>query len=294
TNFRAIVKNGVCVADTSKVATVAIFAEKFPKATFNPNDTSICFGSSVALNATITIGTSYIWNNPTVLLNPGNGIITALPFAINAKGAPARTTSYILSVKNGNCPNLLLDTFRIAVIEPIIINAGIDTAVVANQPLQLTAKTNNDSANLAFLWRPSTGLNNAFISNPIATLNGANKTMQYIVRATSPEGCFAEDAVVVTIFTTQPDIFVPTGFTPNSDGKNDDLKPIPVGISKLDVFSVYNRLGQLLFTTNQFGKGWDGTFKGNAQPGGTYVFIAQGTDYTGKKIIKKGTSVLVR
>ncbi len=294
TNFRAIVKNGVCVADTSEVAMVAIFAEKFPKATFSPYDTIICFGSSIALNATITIGTNYVWNNPSVLLNPGSGTITSLPFAISAKAAPAKTTNYILSVKNGNCPNLLVDTFRITVIPPITINAGRDTAVVVNQPLQLTVKTNNDSANLAFLWRPSTGLNNAGISKPIATLNGANQTMQYIVRATSPEGCFAEDAVVVTIFTTQPDIFVPTGFTPNSDGKNDDLKPIPVGISKLDVFSVYNRLGQLLFTTNQIGKGWDGTFKGNAQPSGTYVFIAQGTDYNGKKITKKGTSVLVR
>jgi gliding motility-associated-like protein len=292
--FRVIVKNGVCIPDTSTIASVGIFSEKFPKATFSPNDTAICFGSSVALNATISIGTSYVWNNPSVLLNPGNGTITALPFAINAKAAPARTTNYILSIKNGNCPNLLIDTFRIAVIAPIIINAGRDTAVVVNQPLQLAAKTNNDSANLAFVWRPSTGLNNATISNPIARLNGANKTMQYVVRATSTEGCFAEDAIEITIFTTQPDIFVPTGFTPNSDGKNDDLKPIPVGISKLDMFNVYNRLGQLVFSTNQIGKGWDGTFNGNVQPSGTYVFIAQGTDYTGKKIIKKGTSVLVR
>ena len=50
----------------------------------------------------------------------------------------------------------------------------------------------------------------------------------------------------------------------------------------------------MVYTTNQFDKGWDGTFKGNIQPSGTYVFIAQGTDYTGKKIIKKGTSVLIR
>ena len=292
--FRAIVKNGVCVADTSTIANVGIFAEKFPKAVFSPNDTSICFGSSITLNANINIGTNYTWNNPSVLSNAGNGTITNLPFAIAAKAAPARSTNYILSIKNGNCPNLLIDTFRIAVINPIGINAGRDTAVVANQPLQLTAKASNDSANLAFVWRPSTGLNNPFISNPIATLNSTNKTMQYIVRATSPEGCFAEDAIVITIFSTQPDIFVPSGFTPNSDGKNDDLKPLSVGISTLDVFSVYNRLGQLIFTTNQFGKGWDGTFKGNLQPSGTYVYMAQGTDYTGKKIIKKGTSVLIR
>ena len=295
-SFRVIVQNGVCKADTSLVASVVIFNEKFPKAFVSPLDTAICFGDGVNLTANISSGTSYTWNNPAILLNPGNGIINALPYIINAKAAPSITTKYILSIKNGNCPNLLIDTFNIEVKPPITVNAGHDTSVVANQPLQLLAITNYtmDNANLKFTWRQITGLNNPFVSNPIATLNTNIDSILYIVKVATAEGCYAEDAVLVRVFKTQPDIFVPSGFTPNNDGRNDVLKPIPVGITKLNFFNVYNRFGQLIYTTSEFGKGWDGNFSGSAQPSGTYIFIAQGVDYTGKVIFKKGTSVLVR
>ncbi|NIT59054.1 MAG: hypothetical protein GWN00_23375, partial [Aliifodinibius sp.] len=52
--------------------------------------------------------------------------------------------------------------------------------------------------------------------------------------------------------------------------------------------------GQLIFTTNQIGEGWDGTYNGSMQPAGTYVYTAEGIDFTGKKIYKKGTVVLIR
>ena len=294
--FRAIVKNGVCAADTSTEASVGIFNERFPQAAAFPSDTAICFGDGVNLTATIAIGTSYTWNNPSQLYNPGNGIVNTLPYKIDAKAAPSKTTNYILSIKNANCPNLLVDTFHVKIIIPIKIFAGHDTSVVANQPLQLNAIANStaDSMRLSFLWRPNIGLNNPAIVNPIATLNTGVDSIYYVVKATTPEGCFAEDGLLVKVFNTEPDIFVPTGFTPNNDGRNDVLKPIPVGISKLDYFNVYNRFGQLVFSTAEVGKGWDGNFSGSAQPSGTYVFITQGVTYNGKVIFRKGTSVLVR
>jgi gliding motility-associated-like protein len=167
--------------------------------------------------------------------------------------------------------------------------------VVLNQPLQLQATTSFiDSINLSYLWQPASYLNNSDIVNPITTVTSAVNTIVYTVKATTPEGCIGEDAVRVTVFKTQPDFFIPTGFTPNGDGKNDILKPIAVGISSIKFFSVYNRLGQLLFTTKEFGKGWDGLYNGTAQPAGTYIFVAEGIDYIGKMVYKKGTCVLIR
>lgn len=295
TKFRVIVKNGVCNADTSTIANVGIFNERFPKATVSPIDTTICFGTSTNLRANISIGTNYTWSNPTTIYNAGNGLVNSLPFNINALAAPPTSTRYILSVKNGNCPNLLIDTFNVNVIPPVTINAGRDTVVVINQPLQLQATTTfADSVGLTYLWQPANYLNNVSITNPIATITNAVNTVVYTLKATTPEGCTGEDAIKVTVFKTQPDIFIPTAFTPNNDGKNDILKPIAVGITTIKFFSVYNRLGQLLFTTKEFGKGWDGLYNGNAQPSGTYVFIAQAIDYTGKIVNKRGTSVLIR
>ena len=89
-------------------------------------------------------------------------------------------------------------------------------------------------------------------------------------------------------------IYVPKVFTPNGDGTNDILKPILVGISSFHYFSVYNRWGNLIFTTEDPGTGWDGRFKGVPQPIETYLWVAEGVDIYGKKIIQKGIVSLVR
>lgn len=89
-------------------------------------------------------------------------------------------------------------------------------------------------------------------------------------------------------------IYVPKVFTPNNDGTNDVLKPILVGISTFHYFSIYNRWGNLIYTTQDPNRGWDGTFKGVAQPVETYLWMAEGIDVEGKKIVQKGMVSLVR
>ncbi|OJW61218.1 MAG: hypothetical protein BGO55_32595 [Sphingobacteriales bacterium 50-39] len=89
-------------------------------------------------------------------------------------------------------------------------------------------------------------------------------------------------------------IYVPKVFTPNGDGTNDILKPILVGISAFHYFNVYNRWGNLVFTTQDPNHGWDGTFKGVPQPVETYLWIAEGVDINGKKIVAKGMTSLVK
>jgi gliding motility-associated-like protein len=98
----------------------------------------------------------------------------------------------------------------------------------------------------------------------------------------------------VKIFKTDANIFVPTGFTPNSDSKNDVLKPILVGMKKLERFSVYNRWGQLVFSTSEIGKGWDGKISGADQKADVYVYVAIGITYLDQKIVRKGTTTLIR
>jgi adhesin/invasin len=89
-------------------------------------------------------------------------------------------------------------------------------------------------------------------------------------------------------------IYVPRVFTPNGDGNNDVLKPILVGIKEFHYFSVYNRWGNLIFTTEDANRGWDGTFKGVPQPVETYLWIAEGIDVKGSKIVQKGMTSLVK
>jgi len=247
-------------------------------------DSSICFGTKAFLHGSI-IGSSFNWGPVANLLNANT---------LNPVAAPASTTKYLLTSRDTlGCPKPVNDTVEITVIKPVVVFAGNDTSIVINQPLQLNAIANFDNGTV-FKWTPSTGLSNTNIPNPIASLNIAADSIKYKVRATIPETCYGEDEITVKLFKTSPDIFVPSAFTPNANGLNDILKPIPVGISKLEFFSVYNRWGQLIFTTSEIGKGWNGLLGDAQQPNGTYVYMTQGIDYTGKTVFRKGTVVLIR
>ena len=247
-------------------------------------DTSICFGNSVKLNGTITADV-FAWS-PTNTLYKSN---TLQPFA-----GPQKTTAYVLSVTDtAYCTKTVSDTVVVTVIPKFNINAGNDTSVVIGQPLQLIAT--GDTSVLQYTWQPATYLNNNTIYNPIATINSTRADIvTFTVKASTKEGCFATDNILVKVFKIAPDILVPSGFTPNNDGKNDVLKPLLIGIAKLDYFTVYNRLGQMVYTTSDNNKGWDGNLKGTAQSSGTYVYITHGIDYLGNSITKKGTTVLIR
>ncbi len=89
-------------------------------------------------------------------------------------------------------------------------------------------------------------------------------------------------------------VYVPTGFTPNGDGRNDYLLPVTSSATKQFIFRVFNRVGQVLFESGLSGKGWDGRFKGLIQPPGVYVWMVTYTNQAGRTRYFKGTTVLIR
>jgi gliding motility-associated-like protein len=250
------------------------------------NDTAICFGSRIQLKGTIT-ASSFAWAASNSLLNTN----TLTPVA-----GPTRTTLYVLTVKDSlYCPKPVSDTVLVNVIQPMHVNAGKDTAVTIGQALQLFASGVDTSYQYSYRWTPASFLDNPFVYNPAATITATTiDSIWYNVKVTSPEGCSASDDILVHVYKSGPEIFVPTGFTPNGDGHNDLLRPILVGISQFDFFNVYNRWGQLVFSTKQRNSGWDGSYNGTVQQGGAYVYMTQGKDITGKIIYRKGTVVLIR
>ena len=294
TYYRTVVQSGACPADTSALAAVAYYNLPFPAATIAPDSTTICFGDSVKLSASINTGTSYAWTPAASLFVRGDGTVPYRPYTVEASAKPVLTASYVLNVSNAGCPNVLRDTFKVAVTPRIVVSAGNDTAIVAGQPLQLKATASNPTAN-QFTWTPSSGLNFSNIYNPVATLNTqTGESIIYQVKVATADGCYGNDEVKVTVYKTAPSIFVPTAFTPNGDGRNDFMLPICAGIRQLDFFRIYNRWGQLVFSTTEVGKGWDGTIGGRPQTTGSFVYMVQATDYTGKSIFQKGTLVLIR
>lgn len=242
------------------------------------NDTTVCYRFSVPLHA--TGGITYQWS-PATFLNATN---IANPVAVN----PTVTTQYIVAVTDiVGCPKPAFDTVIVNVDPRVIANAGpADTTAVLGEPLQL-----NGTGGSIYLWQPSTWLSNPGIANPVAS---PEDNITYHLLVTSAAGCSSTDTIRVKLYKVPPSFYVPTAFSPNNDNNNDILKPILLGMKSLNYFRVYNRWGKLLFYTSQKGQGWDGSFKGNLQDPGTYVWMAEGTTYTGQKIVRKGYAVLLR
>jgi gliding motility-associated-like protein len=165
--------------------------------------------------------------------------------------------------------------------------AGNDTIVAKDEPVQLDARGDSGTT---YIWSPSTGLNNAFIRNPVATLD---RDQQYVLNTLSKEGCDSRSKILIRRY-KGPELYIPNAFSPNDDALNDILKVFPVGIKSFGYFSVYTRGGQRIFHTTDYTRGWDGTFKGARLDPGTFVVIATAIDYKGNPMFKKGTVVLLR
>jgi gliding motility-associated-like protein len=142
-----------------------------------------------------------------------------------------------------------------------------------------------------YSWQPVTGLNDANVENPVATISS---TTHFIVQCTAANGCYAFDSVTVIVTKTGQNPFsVPNAFTPNNDGINDCFGIRNCGEITLEDFSIFNRWGQRVFETKNPSECWNGTFQGQKQDAGNFVYIIKANSFCGS-IQKKGTLLLIR
>ena len=271
---------------------VNLYKGALPQAVIDPADTTICYGEAAPLQAIVTTGTGYTWVNSGLFTRGSIGTISSVPFVTNILVTPTKTTDYILNLQNTGCPITVSDTFTVTVVPPIRLDPGNDTLVVVDEPLQFRA-TSSDLYPDQYQWSPSTDLNNPDAEDPIGLYGPDMSSITYQITAIDSFGCYGTATVKVTIAHTLPDIFMPNAFTPGTNN-NSVFRPVCIGISSLDYFRVFNRWGQLMYSTSQIGQGWDGRIQGRLQESSAFLWIVRGTDYTGRVISKKGTMILIR
>lgn len=275
TTYQIVARVGSCSASDN--VTVAVVP--YPVANAG-NDTTICYNTIAQLNGSHD-GSSFNWTPVTYLNNPA---------ILNPTATPPRTTAFILSAfDTRGCPKPGRDTVIVTLLARIRPFAGNDTSVIVGQPLQFNA-----IGGVNYEWSPSIGLSSTTIPDPIGIYDGSTDSVRYTVKVYNSAGCFDSTHVTVKIYKTNPTIFVPTAFTPNNDGKNDLIRPIAVGIQKINYFRVFNRWGQMVFSTTTNGRGWDGRLNGTPQGTNVYVWMVSAVDYLGKPFFQKGTVTLIR
>ena len=272
TTYHVVGNVGSCIAEND----IKITPKPYPVADAGPDQT-ICFGGSAQLNA--SGGSIYSWS-PTVFLNANT-----IPNPVSVK--PTDNIRYIVTVRDLlGCPKPVKDSMIVYVAKIKASTGHRDTSVVLGQPLQLGA-----SGGTNYSWTPITWLDNPFISNPVSL---PQNDITYVVKVSNDIGCFDNDTINVHLFKLKPDLLVPKAFTPNGDGDNDIFRPIAIGLKSVDIFRVYNRWGQMLYSGTGNGAGWDGKFAGRPQEMATYVWYAEAVDYLNNKIKRKGTVILIR
>lgn len=119
------------------------------------------------------------------------------------------------------------------------------------------------------------------------------QTFVYVVKAVPVETGLTQSVSNRIFILKDPNLFYPTAFTPNGDNLNDIFTVFGQYVSGFEM-KIFNRWGELLFTTADIQSGWDGTFRGREMPEGTYTFIAHITDRAGRTFKRSGSVLLLR
>jgi gliding motility-associated-like protein len=215
----------------------------------------------------------------------------------NPIATPRRTTRYAVIFDNdidrGNplnegsalgCPDTLFSTVNIWEL-PGVRSSNQDTTIGYGKTVRLFATGASN-----YTWTPVGSLDNPHSPSPIAR---PLETTNYVVSGMDSNGCVFRDTVKVTV-DYRNNLLIPTGFTPNGDGRNDVFKVVNANFQRLMEFRVFNRWGQEIFSTTDITRGWDGTWKGVSQDVGNYQYFIRVAYPDGNVETYKGDINLIR
>ncbi len=276
--------------------TVCVSKDLYVKNASTPPDSviaspsSVCIGDSTTLyrqGGSLTPGASFEWYSGTCGGTPiGSGDSVTL-------GALANIDVYVRA--EGSCGNSSCVSKSVDIDSLPSVDAGLPDTTCGGDTTQLGGEptASGGTPPYTYSWTPSSDLNNPSTADPIAeTLTGG----QYRVTVMDSNGCSSSDTTFIFIddpFCGEAHIFIPNAFSPNGDGRNDELRVRGKGIASFELV-IFNRWGEKVFTTSSKNEGWDGRYGGEAAATGVYAYKVSGSFVTGGSIEKKGNITLLR
>ena len=240
------------------------------------NDTTVCAGAPVQLQAAATAGATYTWTPTSGLSNPN----ISNPVAIVNTAA----TFTVRATLNG-C--VKTDPVNIAIKANPPVNAGSDKTIVEGDEAQLQGSANNA---VSVAWTPANTLTGANSFTPIAK---PSTTTTYTMTVKNTDNCTSTDDVKITVMPYC--IKVMNAFTPNGDNTNDRwLVTNGTGCYNRIKAVVFNRYGQQVYINESYQNNWDGTFNGKPVPDGTYYYAITYFLINGKTVTVKGDVTILR
>lgn len=200
----------------------------------------------------------------------------------------------IVQTANG-CTLDISDT--ITIYPKPIINAFVMDSLASEFSAYIYTINESDSIH-QFSWDFGDGSSSISTYNPKIHQYPLHLPSKYtiVIEAESPKGCYEYDSLRVRIL-EELVYHIPNTFTPNNDGKNEVFTPIfysGYDSTFLD-FKIFDRWGAVVFETDVFGEGWDGTQNGDDAKEDVYLFLVQFRSKESPKIItERGRVLLLR
>jgi gliding motility-associated-like protein len=232
-------------------------------------------------HGSVQVNYNWTFNNG----GPGSTLKNPLPVIYNAIGQKD-VTLILTAFGCENYPDSITHKVQINVQKPGITYRTITVPQGSSQFVHV-----RDSIGNIYNWRPQLQLSS--YNTRYTEFFALTNDVKYLIDISDIHTCVTIDTMQMLVL-KKPGFYLPTAFTPNGDGLNDDVQPFLIGMKGLKSFSVFNRWGNLVFYSTRYGETWNGKFKGVVQDPGVYVWILEFYNNDNKKIIERGTITLIR
>ena len=277
--YRLIVTDTFMCADT-----IMSSVNVYPQTRIQFTTDTVCFGFKNQYASQCSIDTGVITQ---IKWHFGDGQ-TALATACNHQyAAPGQYNVMLTTINEFNCKDTLLK-MQSAMARQLPL-AGFNYAKILDSltctGYQLTSTSQGQSV-LTHAW-DFNGNGSSSLANPYVLFTDSGlKWIQ--LKVTDQYGCTDKTAQWIKA-SPETQIFIPNAFTPNRDKTNDLFKPFGVVYPRAYEWLIVNRWGEILFQSNDYLEGWDGTYKGERVPDGVYAYQLKVTTLQNKKLIFSGT-----
>jgi gliding motility-associated-like protein len=250
----------------------------------------VCTGQPITITATPLFGgasPNFIFrlNGVTVQDGSSNTFISDL-FSDGDLISVIMNSNYVC-INGSN--TALSNVITVEIAEPPTAEASTSQDTIINGQSTLLIATTS-STNALYLWEPAT-----FLVCDICETTNANPEISTTFLLTVTDistGCIARDTVDVFV-TNEFNIFIPTAFSPNLDGTNDELYVRGTGIKSFTL-DIFDRWGMKIFTTSEQKDGWNGMHNDKPVVAGIYTYYLKYEKYDGTFGELKGNVTLSR
>ncbi len=259
------------------------------------NNQQACSGKTFVLSGTVSGAPNGTWSSS------GNGIFSPSDTARNATYTPGSTdlssgsATLILSTPASGTCAAVSDTVMLS-INPLPVANFAHTHVCGTNPIAFMDASSISSGTFS-IWNWKFGDSVTFTGQNASHAYTSSGIYTVTLQVTSAFGCSGSVSDTIQIENCgENGVFppvLPEAFTPNGDGHNDILYVRGGPFKQMD-FTVYNNWGNVIFHTNTQSQGWDGSYGGQPQPGGSYVWILVGETIDNQAVKKKGDVTLIR